>query len=71
MNIKILYKFIREDGGVTTSLTRPIGLEYVEMFRIIASENKMITQDNQNFYSCIDTFSEIGWQEVDKINTKY
>ena len=33
--------------------------------RLIAGEGKVLTIDNENFYSCIDADSVEGWTEVD------
>ena len=65
MEIKILYRYTREDGGITTSPIKP-NSEYTESYRLIANENKLITNDNINFYSSIDVQSVDGWYEVDK-----
>lgn len=36
MEIKLLYRFLRDDGGVTESLNKPDGVEYTTRFRLIA-----------------------------------
>lgn len=65
MTTKTLYKFTRQDGGVTVSITPPPNnQEYTELFRIIADEDKMLTKDKVNFVSCVDTDSSEGWYEV-------
>lgn len=64
MDIITLYKYTREDGGVTTSPVRP-NCEYAEMCRLIADEGRALTQDGEILYQCIDTESVDGWYEVD------
>lgn len=61
----ILYKFNREDGGVTVSLTKP-EQEYTQMYRIVAEEGKLLTKDGDFLVSVIDVDSTDGWYEVDK-----
>ena len=64
MNIKPLYRFKREDGGITVSPIKPDG-EYTEKVRMIADEGKAITKDGENFYSVIDADSAEGYYEVE------
>ena len=64
MEKKILYRFTRPDGGVTVSPEKP-DTEYTEMFRLIADEGKLLTQDGENMTSCVDTDTVEGWYEVD------
>ena len=64
MQIINLYKYHRADGGVTVSPIKPEG-EYTEMYRLVADEGKVLTKDNENFTSCVDTESVDGWYEVD------
>ena len=59
-----LYRYIREGGGVTTSPVKP-DCEYTEMYRLIADEGKMLTQDGADLYPCTDVASVEGWYEVD------
>ena len=59
-----LYKYTREDGGVTVSPAKPDG-EYAEKYRLVADEGKMLTQDGENLYPCVDVESVDGWYEVD------
>jgi hypothetical protein len=62
-HIKI-YKFKRQDGGLTVSPNKPEG-EYTEGVRIIADPGKAITKDGVNFYPAKDEDSLDGWYEVD------
>lgn len=63
MTIKTLYKFTRQDGGITISLNPP-EQEYTTLLRLISDEGKMLTKDSINFSFCIDTDSSEGWYEV-------
>ena len=64
MIIKNLYKYIREDGGVTVSPIEP-NCEYTLMYRIIADEGKLITKDDITTTYCTDVESANGWYEID------
>ena len=64
MEIKPLYRFLREDGGVTESPDKPDGAEYTTRCRLIADEGKILTNgDTETF--CIDVDSADGWSEID------
>ena len=64
MEIKPLYRFLREDGGVTESLDKPDGAEYTTRYRLIASEGKLLTDGDMETY-CIDVDSADYWSEID------
>ena len=64
MTIKKIYRFVREDGGVTVSPDKP-EVDYIEKVRLIADEGKVLTQDGETTYSCIDVDSTDGWYEID------
>ena len=64
MQIINLYKYEREGGGVTVSPVKP-ECEYTEMFRLVADEGKMLTQDGENLTACADVESIERWYEVD------
>ena len=64
MNTKVLYKYTREDGGITVSLNKP-ECEYTELVRIIADDNKKITKDGENLYTVIDCKTTDAWYEVE------
>ena len=66
MEIKPLYRFFREDGGVTESINKPDGVEYTTRFRLIASEGKLLTDGTTETY-CIDVDSADGWSEIDDL----
>ena len=65
MQVKILYKTIRPDGGVTVSPDKPESEEYTEMLRLIADEGKLLTQDGEVTCPCADVETADGWFEVD------
>ena len=60
-----LFRYNREDGGVTVSPEKPEGKEYTEMYRVIADEGMLVTQDGENKYPAIDTDTNEGWYEVE------
>lgn len=64
MITKPLYKYKRNDGGVTVSPIKP-ATEYTTMVRLIASEGKALTKDGKDLRSVVDTDSAIGWRVVD------
>lgn len=64
MEIKNLYKYKRADGGTTISPNKP-DCDYTIMYRIIASEGKVITKDGINVTICADVDSIEGWYEID------
>lgn len=64
MKIITLYKYTREDGGITVSPNKP-ECEYTELVRIVADEGKRITKDGENLYTVIDQATTNGWYEVD------
>ena len=64
MEIKELYRYEREPNKVTVSLIKP-NCEYQTLYRIIATEGHLVTQDGVNLYACIDTETKDGWYEVE------
>lgn len=64
MEIKLLYRFLREDGGITESPDKPDGAEYTIRFRLIASDGKILTNGIIETF-CIDVDSTDGWTEID------
>ena len=65
MQIINLYKYERADGGITVSPNKP-DVEYTEMYRLVADEGKVITNDGEYLTSCADVESTDGWYEVDE-----
>ena len=66
MEIKLLYRFLRDDGGVTESLNKPDGAEYTIRYRLIASDGKLLTDGTTETF-CIDVDSTDGWTEIDDL----
>ena len=62
---KTLYRYKRDNGGVTVSVNKPEDREYTEMLRLIADDGKMLTQDGVKLLSCIDVDTADSWYEVD------
>jgi hypothetical protein len=61
---KTLYRYKREDGGITVSPIKP-DCEYTELHRLIADEGKVLT-DGVTVTSCIDVDDAEGWAEIDE-----
>ena len=64
MEIKLLYRFLREDGGITESPDKPDVAEYTTRYRLIASDGKLLTDGIMETF-CIDVDSADGWSEID------
>jgi hypothetical protein len=62
-----LYKYIREDGGVTVSPIKP-DCEYTEMYRIVADEAKVLV-NGDIITTCADVDTLEGWTEIDAPET--
>lgn len=60
-----LYRYEREGGGVTVSPVKP-DADCTELYRLVADEGKLLTQDGENLYPCADVESIDGWYEVDE-----
>lgn len=58
-----LYKYIREDGGITVSPIKP-DTEYTEMFRLVADEGKVLVNGDITT-TCTDVVSTEGWEEIE------
>lgn len=66
MKIINLYKYERDGGGMTVSPIQPAeGVPYTEMYRVVADEGMLVTQDGTNKYPVIDTDTDVGWYEVE------
>lgn len=72
MTVKELYCYEREEGKITVSPEKP-ECDYTIKFRLIADEHKVLTNDGENFTTCIDVDSTEGWYEVDasKVSRRY
>lgn len=64
MQIITLYRYERENGGVTVSPNKP-DTEYTEMCRLVADEGKLLTSDGVNTTTCADVSTPEGWYEID------
>ena len=64
MQIIPLYKYEREDGGITVSPIKP-DCEYTEKYRLVADEGKVLT-NGEIITSCTDVESTEGWNEIDE-----
>lgn len=69
MKVNKLYRYKRNDGGITVSPDKP-DRNYTELFRVIADEGKSITKDGKMLCSSIDTDKVEGWYEVDNEETE-
>ena len=67
MIIKILYRYIRDDGGITISPIEPIDKEYDTLSRLIADEGKTLTKNGEDLTFCVDVenYEIANWYEVD------
>lgn len=65
MQVITLYKYYREDGGITVSPNKP-DAEYTEMHRLIADEGKILT-DGTTQTPCADVEDLEPWYEEDYI----
>lgn len=65
MQIKELYKYEREPGKFTVSTYKP-DCPYEVMYRIIADEGKLVTQNGIDGYCVTDVFEDNkeGWFEI-------
>lgn len=65
MQVITLYKYHREDGGITVSPNKP-DAEYFEMYRLIADEGKILT-DGIIQTPCTDVEDLEPWYEEDYV----
>lgn len=68
MKLNTLYRYKREDGGISVSPNKP-DCEYNELVRIVADQGKLVTQDGENLFFVIDADNANGWYEVDAPET--
>lgn len=64
MQTTTLYRYIRADGGITTSPVKPDGVDYDLRYRLIADEDKALT-DGVTITACTDTSDPYIWMEID------
>lgn len=59
-----LYRYTRQDGGVTVSPEQPDeGTAYELRYRLIADDGRSLT-NGEVFTQCTDTATPDAWQEV-------
>lgn len=63
MEIKTLYRYTREDGGIDVSPEQPVG-EYTTLYRLIADEGKELVKGDIHT-CCVDTDTAEGWAEAE------
>ena len=63
-----LYRYKREDGGITVSPIKP-DTEYTEMFRLVADEGKVLVNGDITT-TCTDVASAEGWEEIDDVENE-
>lgn len=63
MITKTLYRYTRENGGVTVSPNKP-DCEYTEMYRLIADEGMILVNGDVQTI-CVDVETAEGWTEIE------
>jgi len=63
MTIKTLYRYERDEGGITVSPQNPDDVPYTSLYRIVADEHKLLT-DGIITAPVIDTENPNGWEEI-------
>lgn len=58
-----LYRYTREDGGVTVTPSRPKTAGYTIKYRLIADEGMTLT-NGETTTTCVDVDSVAGWSEI-------
>lgn len=59
----VLYRYKRENGGVTISPEKPVGTEYDTAIRLVAGEGMLLTNGEKTAY-CTDVEDITGWYEI-------
>ena len=62
MKVIPLYRYKREDGGITNSIEKPENVEYTTRCRLITDDNGAIT-DGTTVCECIDVDSSENWRD--------
>lgn len=63
MRIIPLYKYMRPNGGITVSPTRP-DTPFEPMYRLVADAGMTLT-DGKTIINCVDVASTEDWREVE------
>jgi hypothetical protein len=71
MITKTLYRYDNGEGIVYSLALPENQTEYTERYRLIADEGKVLTKDDENFYTVIDIdkADSLQWYEIDKPET--
>lgn len=64
MKRKMLYRYLREDGGVTVSPVKPSGTAYTKRYRLFAEEGQAIT-NGEIVTTVIDVETWAGWHDCE------
>ena len=65
MQIKPLYKYEWAKGKIEVSPIKPEDKPYIDMYRLIADEGKMLAYNNVIMGNVIDIDTLDGWSEVE------
>ena len=63
MEVKILYRYARADGGINVSPNKP-DTDYTVRYRLIADEGMTLAKDGHEPTPCVDTDDTTGWSEI-------
>lgn len=63
MQTRMLYRYVRSDGGITVSPTKP-DAESDTMIRLVADEGMILT-DGISYTYCVDLSDVTSWYEVE------
>lgn len=70
MTKQTLYKYKRDNGGITVSINKPLNKSYKEIILLIADEYKGLTKNGVDIYiSVLDDGTE-DWYEVDYLENE-
>ena len=58
-----LYRYTRQNGGVTVSPNKPDS-EYTNLYRLIADEGMILSNGSEQTF-CVDTEDPGAWTELD------
>lgn len=64
MQTVALYKYERENGGLTVSPIKPDNITYTIGYRLLADEDKAIT-NGTTITTCADVDSAEGWSDCE------
>lgn len=64
MQIIEMYRYLRPDGGVTVSTTKP-DTDYELRYRLVADEGMALVKDGV-ITPCVDVVTPDGWTEIEE-----